>query len=492
MKRRFFITLLTLCLSLFLLPLSPQAENQNVQAFVRTRPIPRALKDVAEAYGENEDWQEVIIRISLPEILLQSADASAANREIEAMEKTLIEDYQQSYEFWQENMQEGEEFPFYYNAACYYEANIYAGVLSVRIISSNGMEDNLGTSWIANFDLQSGKRLSDKELVKTLSLLPEDQVDMNLLFEENIIREARNMGDAIENHMRSFSDDSDNDDSRPDYLGVADQSVAETLEMVRREAMEDAANGREKSVLFLSDNARLNIVYRQHSPAGAGFFYNEAPFYLFSFPRERELNPLYVRILRDFGRDPWNSPYQGLLACLGPATDRPSLHELLSEVSAFSWKWNKYQSPSPVLSYDCGEDTNWTPVATYSEFYLVIPKYANDYIEICELELNSQSQIVEKKEEDQSGFQSGRAFGVGLIGLSTETMPTGGLRISNLQERGALWYPSFSGKDGSLLLPDDILDITEALEKHVKSSGDAAPVADKELERYIAWGWPEG
>lgn len=492
MKRRFFILLLTLCLSLFLLPLSPQAEDQNVQAFVRTRPIPGALKDVAEAYGGDEDWQEVVVRISLPEILLQSADASAANQEIETMEKALIEDYQQSYEFWQENMQEGEEFPFYYNASCYYEANIYAGVLSVRIISSNGMEDNLGTSWIANFDLQSGKRLSDKELVKTLSLLPEDQIDMNLLFEENIIREARNMGDAIENHMRSFSYDSDNEYSKPDYLGVADQSVAETLAMVRREAMEDAENDREKSVLFLSDNARLNIVYRQHSPAGAGAFYNEAPFYLFSFPRERELNPLYVRILRDSGQDPWDSPYQGLLACLGPATDRPSLHELLCKVAAFSWKWNNYQSPSPVLSYDYGEDTNWTPVTTYSEFYLVIPKYANDYIEICELELNSQSQIVEKKEEDQSGIQSGRAFGVGLIGLSTETMPTGGLRISNLQERGALWYPSFSGKDGSLLLPDDILDITEALEKHVRSSGDAAPKADNELERYIAWGWPEG
>lgn len=492
MKRRFFILLLTLCLSLFLLPLSPQAEDQNVQAFVRTRPIPRALKDVAEAYGENEDWQEVIIRISLPEILLQSADASAANQEIEAMEKALIEDYQQNYEFWQGNMQEGEENPFYYIAICHYEANIYAGVLSVRIISSNGLESNLGTSWIANFDLQSGKRLSDKELVKTLSHLPEDQVDMNLLFEENIIREARNMGDAVENHMRSFSYDSDNDDSKPDYLGVADQSVAETLEMVRRDAMQGAASNREKSVLFLSDNARLNIVYRQQTPAGAGFFYNEAPFYLFSFPRERELNPLYVRMLRDAGRDPWNSPYQGLLACLGPATDRPSLHELLCKVSAFSRKWNKYYSPSPVLSYDCGENTNWTPVATYSEFYLVIPKYANDYIEICELELDSQSQIVEKKEEDRSGIQSGRAFGVGLIGLSTETMPTGGLRISNLQERGALWYPSFSGKDGSLLLPDDILDITETLEKHVRSSKDADLEADKELERYIAWGWPEG
>lgn len=492
MKRRFFILLLTLCLSLFLLPLSPQAEDQNVQAFVRTRPIPRALKDVAEAYGENEDWQEVIIRISLPEILLQSADASAANQEIEAMEKALIEDYQQNYEFWQGNMQEGEENPFYYIAICHYEANIYAGVLSVRIISSNGLESNLGTSWIANFDLQSGKRLSDKELVKTLSHLPDDQVDMNLLFEENIIREARNMGDAVENHMRSFSYDSDNDDSKPDYLGVADQSVAETLEMVRRDAMQGAASNREKSVLFLSDNARLNIVYRQQTPAGAGFFYNEAPFYLFSFPRERELNPLYVRMLRDAGRDPWNSPYQGLLACLGPATDRPSLHELLCKVSAFSRKWNKYYSPSPVLSYDCGENTNWTPVATYSEFYLVIPKYANDYIEICELELDSQSQIVEKKEEDRSGIQSGRAFGVGLIGLSTETMRTGGLRISNLQERGALWYPSFSGKDGSLLLPDDILDITETLEKHVRSSKDADLEADKELERYIAWGWPEG
>lgn len=492
MKRRFFILLLTLCLSLFLLPLSPQAEDQNVQAFVRTRPIPRALKDVAEAYGENEDWQEVIIRISLPEILLQSADASAANQEIEAMEKALIEDYQQNYEFWQGNMQEGEENPFYYIAICHYEANIYAGVLSVRIISSNGLESSLGTSWIANFDLQSGKRLSDKELVKTLSHLPEDQVDMNLLFEENILREARNMGDAIENHMRSFSYDSDNDDSKPDYLGVADQSVAETLEMVRRDAIQGAASNREKSVLFLSDNARLNIVYRQYSPAGAGFYYNEAPFYLFSFPRERELNPLYVRMLRDAGRDPWNSPYQGLLACLGPATDRTSLRELLSKVSAFSRKWNKYYSPSPVLSYDCGENTNWTPVATYSEFYLLIPKYANDYIEICELELDSQSQIVEKNEEDRSGIQSGRAFGVGLIGLSTETMLTGGLRISNLQERGELWYPSFSGKDGSLLLPDDILDITEALDKHVRSSKDADLEPDKELERYIAWGWPEG
>ena len=492
MKRRFFIILLTLCLSLFLLPLSLLAEDQNVQAFVRTRPIPRALKDVAEAYGENEDRQEVIVRISLPEILLQSADASAANQEIEAMEKALIEDYQQNYEFWQENRQEGEENPFYYIALCHYEANIYAGVLSVRIISSNGLESSLETSWIANFDLQSGKRLSDKELVKTLSLLPEDQVDMNLLLEENIIREARNMGNSVENHMRNFSYDPDNDDPRPDYLGAADQSVAETLEMVRWDAMEGAANDREKSVLFLSDNARLNIVYRQQTPAGAGFFYNEAPFYLFSFPRERELNPLYVRILRDSGRDPRNSPYQGLLAFLGPATDRPSLHELLSKVSAFSRKWNKYYSPSPVLSYDYGEDTNWTPVATYSEFYLLIPKYANDYIEICELELDSQSQIVEKKEEDRSGIQSGRAFGVGLIGLSTETMPTGGLRISNLQERGELWYPSFSGKDGSLLLPDDILDITEALDKHVRLSKDADLEPDKELERYIAWGWPEG
>ena len=49
MKRRFFITLLTLCLSLFLLPLSPQAENQNEQQQPRApKPRPERKPNVWE------------------------------------------------------------------------------------------------------------------------------------------------------------------------------------------------------------------------------------------------------------------------------------------------------------------------------------------------------------------------------------------------------------------------------------------------------------
>lgn len=491
MKQRIFLLFMVFSICCLLLG-APVAEAQGEEVFVRTRPIPEALKDVAEPYEGSLDKEGVNIRISLPEILLDSSDAQSANEEIKGLEDSLIEDYQQSYSIWKEETSQGEDYPFYFYSICYYEANVFDGILSLRIIDSNGMDGALASTTIYNFDVESGKRLSDVELVSRLSNIPVGEIDMDLLLEENIVREARKAGDQLETQMSSYYFTSDMTDFTPSFIGLSDQSVGETLEMCREDAAENAMNGKKTSLLFLDDNAAIQMIYRQQTPAGAGFYYSEAPFYPILYPRERLLNPVYVKILKDLGEDPWNNSYDGLVAFLGSATERSALHELLYKVSTFSSKWNNYMTPSPILSYDYGEDTNWTQIATYSEFYLVIPRYANDYIEICELELDPSGQIEEKALEDRSGALYGRAFGVGIVGITSETMPTGGLRFSNLKERGELWYPSISGKDGSLVLPEGTLDITDALDRNHETLKESANYVDDLLEDFIDANWPRG
>lgn len=71
-------------------------------------------------------------------------------------------------------------------------------------------------------------------------------------------------------------------------------------------------------------------------------------------------------------------------------------------------------------------------------------------------------------------------------------MPTGGLRFSNLKERGELWYPSISGKDGSLVLPEGILDITDALDRNHETLKESANYVDDFLEDFIDANWPRG
>ncbi|MDO5016354.1 MAG: hypothetical protein Q4E09_05060 [Eubacteriales bacterium] len=501
MKNKLFSVLLGLTMLLVLLGSVAYVEAE-ADIPVAAKPLPAELADVAEPYVDpsHVDWKDVQILLSLPEIQINSADADAVNNEIAELEQWIVEDYQMTYATWEADRANFPEYDFYYNTIAYYTARVVQDILSVEIKFMGNLGQESEESLIYNFDLTSGSLLSDEALVNRLT---GQNLNFDLLWEENVVREAKTMASIVEAWAQAYATQEDpyaDTNQQKPIIGYADQLTAQSLAMSRAIRGKFSFNEEKEltsSVLSLASNGSLKMHYVQATPAGGGYYYTEAPFYPYAYPTERELNPIYAEIMEELGLDAKASPYNGLLAFVGADTgEAAALEPVLSRVSAFSARWNGYNSPSPVLSITIGEETNWQEVSTFSEFYLVVPKYQNDFIEMTEVELTDDGQLVAKNEgtiyETFIDFWSGQAMGVGLIGISTETMPTGVLHFSNIYERGEMWYPSFSGKDGSLILPEDILDITDLVENNFQSFDRESLYIDEDLATYISWNWPKG
>lgn len=494
MKNKLFSALLGISMLLVLFGCAVHVAAEG-DIPVTTRPIPADLADVAEPYVDpfKADFKDVQILLSLPEIQINSADADAVNNEIAELEQWIAEDYHASYTIWEEDPETNKEYGFFYYSSAHYTARVVKDILSIRIEFFGNLGPETSKNLIYNFDLSNGNLLSDEALVNKLT---GQSLDFDLLWEENVVREARSQSSVIEawSQAMSMQNYGDEDYQQKPIIGYADQLTAQSLALTR--ALHDTFTfDYEKELttcaLSLANNGHLQMDYVQAVPAGAGYYYTEAPFYPYAYPTERALNPVYVDMMEALGLDPKTSPYNGLLAFVGSATDQAELESVLGKVAAFSARWNSYTSPSPILSTTSSEETDWQEVGTFSEFYLVVPKYQNDFIEMTEVEVTEDGQIVSKYEDDYDDpfldFWSGQAMGAGLVGISTETMPSGVIRFSNIFERGEFWYPSFSGQDGSLILPEDILDVTDLVEENFQSFGDTAPYIDEGLSSYISW-----
>ncbi|NLJ95034.1 MAG: hypothetical protein GX326_06050, partial [Clostridiaceae bacterium] len=262
----------------------PKSEDEdflNLGNYVKTRPLPSDLANLASSrdYSPSSANENIDIMIDLPEILLDSPDAKQVNDEITALENTMVEIFEREMDEY------GESEGFYYYQYVDYSAYARNGVLSICIEVTDNLFSEICGHYIYNFSLANGALLNDQELIE---LLTDQKLNMDLLWEENIAREAKKIHDQFEHEMKSNY--LEEQYSEPFYAGISDHFVGRTLLNIRTQnyvSLDIAEKNPQASKLFIDESGILKMIYGLMSAAGSGYNLVDADFYPNAFPSER-------------------------------------------------------------------------------------------------------------------------------------------------------------------------------------------------------------
>lgn len=455
--------------------------SQGVKAeesHVRTKPIPPAVSQIAVPYQPT--FTNAKLSLEVPEVTLNSNDAKKVNQSIQDLENALISYYQGL---------EKEEKEYYF-ASIHYEAEEIDHVLSLRLMFLDGNMTGLGEqTFIYNFDTSTGKLLTDKELVEKLTGL--EDPDMDVLFEENI-RGRAEQSSKYEEALSMNADINGNPDGfRPLSIGLKDLFLGSSLEAYKRFKPQTHFFGKEISLpdskLFLDKTGGISFIYYQGTSAGAGFFLQTAPFFPYHYPKGRLLNSSFVDLMRKLNRDPEKEECMALIAYLGDATDVDSLLPILQKTTVFSEHFFNYESPTPMLAINHGDDiTGYQENAEFKEFYLIVPKYKND---IIVLESLNDKIYGDESENVFSMRQGTEALGVGLVGLPRNKSHYK-IKINSAISEGMPWSPR--NMNGILTLPSDVEDFTKIINEIYLNANPDYLYEDYNLKNYIISFWAKG
>lgn len=161
----------------------------------------------------------------------------------------------------------------------------------------------------------------------------------------------------------------------------------------------------------------------------------------------------YLRMARRLGIDPYDDSYKAFIIYLGSAYDEPSLEEALRKLQAWSDVFMDSNDPSMLVAMDSDEYDN--VFINGQECYLVIPKYRNASVSIKELEITEGGEL---EEADNYYLDQASCAGPTFICQNiSEIAPNAKITI-RYRDDIFEFTPSISLKDGSLVLPDEVID----------------------------------
>lgn len=451
-------TALSLVLALLLLVLL--APVQAVQAGNDTLPGPMGGSVSTPLVEERficehwPNWRELnkeggfsVNLMSVPRLLLDSPDGRAADRELDDVEARIID--------WGEKaLKEGWSSIGFSNYSVYQDEEL----LSVRFYLASYNAGFAEYVYCYNFSLPEGRRLTDEELAARFGVT--DNLDTLKL-------EA--MERRVSERLKQSSMSMD-----PSY-----NYFTETYRFFQ------SGNTMSHS-LYLDRTGRLCFNYVEAVPAGSGAMLSTAP--LAVDPRQpvKKLNPYFVKLMKKAGLDPEDESVQAVCTFVGAVWDEPTLQQALGQADAIL--------PGEFLTDHAG----FLPRLEYtedgmsrlsgSEMYLVVPRYKYSIVTLEPLMLTDGGELLPEDQEPYAYVYTASGAAIVLQNQS-EIFPNANILISDpvqapydglsLAEREEAAFepgrpeqsiryilsfaPSISGKDGSLVLPDEVLDGTGLL-----------------------------
>lgn len=414
---------------------------------------------------------DVPFNINLPVVNFDSDDASAVNSDIAELETRIIEQYEAL------NDPEGT-----YEQLVDYTANLNEDILSLVVTVLDNYQENEFGHFVYNFDVNSGALLSDEELVSPLA---DSEINLDILREEVIAQTAKSTGEDLEAAAKTEFENSES--SFPSYLGLADQYLGKSLLMNKPGEIashDNAIENADSSKFYLGENGELMMIGAFPSEEDVDLVevlavtVDES---LFDFANERRINPLYAELLEVFEISEEDN--LGLIAFIGPhyVDTFDSNQEKLTVIDLST---ETEFDPSPLLSNIVDEQSGEL-IGTFLELYLIIPKYENDIVRLFDVDINDAGDLVEIPID--RGEYEVRDLGLGsvLLGLSTETLPTGAMKVINLTAEDELFYPHLSARDGSFVIPDNFLDITPNVDSTWENANEIELEENDELRAYV-------
>lgn len=376
----------------------------------------------------------------LPKILLDSADAKDANKEIDETEKCLRE----LYEKHESEIEDGDP-------GIYADFSVYQdeSVLSIMIETYCFWEGDYPTYEVFNFSLPDGKYISDFDLMKHFGA-EKDEVLASI---ENSLKEDRDMNTKMyypDIHDYTFINSPNN------YIGIVLNHLWDDFASTNRQ-------------IYIDEVGKPNFIFNQSC-----YFNFMGPVTLELKLNKFDTNPIsseYIRTARKLGIDPKDEKYKAIVIYLGSAYDEESLKDTLLKLIVWRDNFSNYDDPNLLLSLGDGEGSE-TPILKGQECYLVVPKYKNASIMLKELKLSEGGEL---KEVVNNYMDNCACAGPTLVCQNiSEIAPNAKITI-RYRDDVLEFSPSISQKDGSVILPDEVYNAEDLIDWDKLIGEDAYP-----------------
>lgn len=393
---------------------------------------------------DREIWKEIsnqeikekaslqISGIHLPKILLHSEDAKKANEEIDDLAEKVKDAYEDSIENASDLAEDLNKFVS--STYSFYQDD---KILSIFIDMTKDPFDENEKYKIYNFSLPEGDLIKDTEVLKKLGF-NDDQI---LLAMENTIANDFYFKKTFEIFYMG----------NVDFINESQFIEGSSLINFWKSYSDN------KSSIYLDEAGKPYFVYDQYSSALDKKLVKVSK--LDSIPYiNSEFSSNYFKIANKLGiKDEKN---KGFIIYMGEANDEGSLIKMAKKLFLWQIIYNDYKDPNLLLDLRENPDNKNLDLIG-SEFYLFIPKYENSVVSLKELQLDSSGQ---PKETENDILDKMAVRGPVLICQSpSETAPSAKIKLQ-YRDDFFEFSPSISGKDGSLILPDEIIDAEKIID----------------------------
>ena len=368
--------------------------------------------------------------IHLPKILLDSDDAKAANDEIDSMAQKIKD----TYEINKANMENGET-----GIVCNFSVYQDEKILSLMIENYDIWNGEYTDYHVYNFSLNDGKFIDDVELMENFEI---DKDDILTIAENGLIKKADLVTKIYGKDITDLS-----------YTSIPNNLIGLNLNYLWD-------NYELKShQIFIDEVGRPNFVFDNYKSVDMG----QGPL-VFRLESDRfennQYSDEYLRMASGLGLDPYDTKNKAFVIYLGGANDEENLQATMSKLQTWSNVFKNSEDPNLLVAIK-QSDGGDMPYLIGEECYLVIPKYKNASVSLKELEITEDGKL---KEVDNPYLDSNACSGTTLICQNISDIGPNGKITIRYRDEVVEFSPQLSLKDGSVILPEGILNGEDILD----------------------------
>lgn len=367
--------------------------------------------------------------LHIPKILLDSPDAEKVNKSMDEIVKDLEDTYKNL-----KTQVEDEDFFGYYGAFSVYEDD---NILSLHVIVQDNWAMRVNANGVYNFSLPDGKLLSDKEVLEMYGI-PEEKFLSDM--EDSLARKFK-LYSAMYDVMY---DDTTGELSHYtyDYANLEGGTI---------DALWDEY-GSEGNRLYLDEGGNIKFLYTEMSLGELESYVTSAE--LSHNYSTNEYNPHYVRMANKLGVDLSDDSKKAFIIYMGQASNENDLPNVLSKLFQWQGAFNEYEDPKLLLNITNDNEDLRDELIGY-EYYLLVPKWENTTFKLKELSLGDNGKL---NEVENYVLEKICERGTTLVCVNQSEIAPNAKIIMRYRDDVEEFSPMISGKDGSIVVPDCVVD----------------------------------
>lgn len=404
----------------------PGATMGSLSSFVEDRQVWNDFVD-EEFLDSAKKYQ---IGIHIPRILLDSEDAKVVNDEID----NLVENIKDTYQINKANMENGET-GITSTFSVYQDDN----VLSLMIENYDIWDGEFTNFHVYNFSLPEGKLISDEELMKNFGV----EKDNILTMVENSLIDHQNLVTKI------YSGD---------VTDLSYTTIPDNLTGLILNDLWDNYDSRNRQI-YIDETGRPNFVFVNFESVDYGLGPLDLELKADKYDDEL-ISDEYLRMARGLGIDPNDENNKAFVIYLGGANDEENLKKSMYKLQTWSNVFMDSEDPSMLVAIKQSEGGDM-PYLIGEDCYLVIPKYKNASVSLKELEITEDGKLADV---DNSYLDTNSCSGTTLICQNISDLGPNGKITIRYRDEVLEFSPELSLKDGSLVVPDGVIDGKDILD----------------------------